>query len=215
MEVIKVFLASPGDVPEEREIVRNIVEEENHNHFTHEGYRLEVVRWESHASPGIGKPHPQGRINPLMDECALFIGILWTRFGSPTGKTESGIKEEYNYALELLAKPDLPLCDMKVYFCDYAIKPSDIDPDQLKKVNEFKERIGKRNNILHWTVKEREEFKKLFRQHLADWFREYWAYGGKMRLSLIKGEPFREDESKIPLSRESLVQEFGSMGKGF
>ena len=80
-QVIKVFLASPGDVLEERVAVCAIIEEENRNNFNHAGYNLEVVGWETHASPGKGQPHPQGRINPLIDDCELFIGILWARFG--------------------------------------------------------------------------------------------------------------------------------------
>ena len=86
--VIKVFLASSSDVIAERFAIRAIIEEENRNHFNHAGYNLEVVGRETHASPGKGQPHPQGRINPLIDDCALFIGILWARFGSPTGRSE-------------------------------------------------------------------------------------------------------------------------------
>jgi hypothetical protein len=211
-EVIKVFLASPGDVEEECRIVREIVEEENHNHFGHAGYHLEVVAWESHASPGIGRPHPQGRINLSINDCALFVVILWTRFGSSTGRAESGTAEEYNHALELLAKPDSPLRDIKIYFCDYPIKPSEIDPDQFKKVQELKEKIGGKDNILYWPVANREQFRKDFRRHLAGWGRKYRAHGGEMRLSPISEELTSEDEI-VP--RESLVRGFQSMRKGF
>jgi len=208
-QMIKVFLASPSDVSEERLAVRNIVEEENCNHFHHDGYHLEVVGWETHSSPGKGQPHPQGRINPLIDECELFIGILWTRFGSPTGKAESGTEEEYNYALELLAKPDLPLCDIKIYFCDYPIEPSKIELEQLRKVKEFKKKIEERASILCWTVDTPEVFKRDFRRHIADWFQEYRERGGGKRLSVKKGE------AKLEASEEALSVRFRSITKGF
>lgn len=209
LHVVKIFLASPGDVSEERLVVRNIIEEENGNHFHHDGYHLEVVGWETHSSPGSGRPHPQGRINPLIGDCELFIGVLWTQFGSPTGRAESGTEEEYSYALELLANPDLPLCDIKIYFCDYPIEPSKIEPDQLKKVKEFRERIKERNNIFYWSVNNREKFKKEFRSHIAGWVREYRERGGRKRLSVQKGV------SKLKVSEESLSQRFRSTTKGF
>lgn len=209
LERIKVFLASPSDVPEERLAVQSIIAEENRNHFHHAGYHLEIVGWETHSSPGRGQPHPQGRINPLIDDCELFVGVLWTRFGSPTGKAESGTEEEYNHALELLARPELPLCDIKIYFCDYPIKPSKIEPDQLKKVQEFKKNIEERGNILYWVVDDKDKFKTYFRQHIADWFQEYRKRGGEKRLSLQEGE------ARVEASEESLSPKFRSITKGF
>ncbi|MFC1965740.1 DUF4062 domain-containing protein [Chloroflexota bacterium] len=206
---IKVFLASPGDVIEERMAVRAIIEEENHNHFKPAGYNLEVVGWETHASPGKGQPHPQGRINPLIDDCALFIGILWARFGSPTGRSESGTQEEYEYALSLLASPDLPLCDIKIYFCDYSLKPSEIDLEQFGKVQEFKRKLEGRGQIFHWTVETSELFKRDFRRHISEWFREYRERGGGKRLSIKNGK------GKSKSSEESLSLRFRSITKGF
>ena len=206
---IKVFLASPSDVPDERLTVRSIVEEENRNHFHREGYHLEAVGWETHSSPGMGQPHSQGRINPLIDDCELFVGILWIRFGSPTGIAESGTEEEFNHALELLDKTDLPLCDIKLYFCDYPSKPSRIDPEQLKKVQQFRKNIEQRTNILCWPVDNKETFKKDFRRHIAEWFQEYRERGGEKRLNIKKSE------EKTKSSEGSLSLRFKSITKGF
>ena len=208
-ELIKVFLASPNDVSEERLLVRTIIEEENHNHFHYDGYHLEVVGWETHSSPGKGKPRSQDRINPLIDDCELFVGILWARFGSPTGEAESGTQEEYNYALELLAKPDLPLCDIKIYFCDYPLEPSKVEPEQLGKIKEFKGKIKEKANILFWTVATREEFEREFRRHIAVWFQEYRERGGGKRLSVKTGE------ARVEASKDSLLLRFQSISKGF
>ena len=207
-QVIKVFLASPGDVIEERLAVRTIFEEENRNHFNHAGYNLEVVGWETHASPGKGQPHPQGRINPLIDDCELFIGIIGARFSSATGRSESGTQEEYEYALSILANPDLPLCDIKIYFYDYSLKHSQVDPEQLTKVREFKKKLEEGKQISYWTVDTLEEFKREFRRHISEWFREYRERGGGKRLSTIKSE-----ETIAP--EESLSLRFRAVTKGF
>ncbi len=205
---IKVFLASPGDVTEERLAVRTIIDEENRNNFNHAGYNLEVVGWETHASPGKGQPYPQGRINPLIDYCELFIGIIGARFGSPTGRSKSGTQEEYEYALSLLANQDLPLCDIKIYFYDYSLKHSQVDPEQLMKVREFKEKLEKGKQIFYWTVDTLEEFKRDFRRHISEWFREYRERGGGKRLSTKKSE-----ETIAP--EESLSLRFKAVTKGF
>ena len=208
-QVIRVFLASPSDVIEERLAVRTIIEEENRNHFNHAGYNLEVVGWETHASPGKGQPHPQGRINSLIDDCELFIGILWARFGSPTGRSESGTQEEFEHALSLLTSPHLPLCDIKIYFCDYSLKPSEIDLEQLRKVKEFRKKLEEKSLIFHWRVDTLEGFKRDFRRHISEWFQEYRERGGGKRLSMKKGE------EKTKSSEDSLSLRFRSITKGF
>lgn len=207
-QMIRVFLASPSDVIEERLAVRTIIEEENRNHFNHAGYNLQVVGWETHASPGKGQPHPQGRINSLIDDCELFIGILWARFGSPTGRSESGTQEEFEYALSLLASSDLPLCDIKVYFCDYSLKLSEIELEQLRKVQEFKKKLEEKGLIFHWRVNTLEGFKRDFRRHISEWFQEYRERGGGKRLVMKKGG----EKTK---SSEDLSLRFRSITKGF
>ena len=112
-------------------------------------------------------------------------------------------------AIELLAKDDLPLCDIKIYFCDYPIKPSDIEPEQLRKVREFKKKVAERDHIFHWPVNNKEAFKRDFRRHLADWFQEYIGRGGRKRLSVEKAD------TKNTVSEEVLYSRFRSITKGF
>jgi hypothetical protein len=37
-------------------------------------------------------------INQQVGNYDIFVGILWKRFGTPTGKAESGTEEEFNIA---------------------------------------------------------------------------------------------------------------------
>ena len=157
-EIINIFLASPGDVVEERQTVRRVVGEENTNHFRHEGYEVKVIGWETDSTLGKAKKHPQELINPLIDGCALFIGVLWTRFGSPTADYECDTEEEYHHALKLLDTPALPLCDIHIYFCNYPIPPFRTDLDQLAKVANFKKEVGGKYKVYHRTVDSKEQF---------------------------------------------------------
>ena len=61
------------------------------------GLDLELVRWETHVRPGIAAD-AQAVVNPQIGPYDLFIGILWNRFGTPTGRAESGTREEFDQA---------------------------------------------------------------------------------------------------------------------
>jgi len=51
-----VFLASPGDVNDERQTVRQFFERYNRHTAQLWGVRFEVVDWENYATIGIGRP---------------------------------------------------------------------------------------------------------------------------------------------------------------
>ena len=92
---ITLFVGSPDDVNDERNSVERVTRELNDLWGPVLDIRLELVRWESHAVPGFGAD-PQEVINQVIpDDYEVFIGIMWTRFGSPTNRAESGTEEEF------------------------------------------------------------------------------------------------------------------------
>lgn len=211
LKIIKIFLASPDDVADECDLVVQLVNEESANHFEKQGYRVEVIGWGTHSSPGVGLPHPQGRNNRLIDDCTLFVGILRARFGSPTPFADSGTEEEFNYALARLADEGAPLRDIKMYFCDYSPPTSQIDVNQLGKVKEFRKRVRKLNTIQDWTISRKDEFEEEFRRHLSEWFYEYIGKGGAKGLG-----PLGQEEVQYPVPDPGqLADQFTSLNRGF
>src|ERR1051325_1451395 len=98
-----VFLASPGDVPSERQMVRQFFERYNRQASQLWGVRFEVVDWENYATVGVGRPQElitQQTLERFRSSLALVIGIMGQRFGSPTGKAESGTEEEFRWSFE-------------------------------------------------------------------------------------------------------------------
>jgi hypothetical protein len=94
-----VFLASPGDVNDERHMVRQFFEHYNRHTAQLWGVRFEVIDWENYATIGVGRPQElitAQTLERFRDSLALVIGIMGQRFGSPTGKAESGTEEEFN-----------------------------------------------------------------------------------------------------------------------
>src|SRR6185437_3642492 len=59
------------------------------------GWQIELHRWED-TPPSFGRP--QDSINSLVDECDLFIGLLWKWWGLATGDHSSGFEEEVERA---------------------------------------------------------------------------------------------------------------------
>jgi hypothetical protein len=86
-----VFLASPGDVAEERQAVRHFFERYNRHIAQLWGVRFEVVDWENYATIGIGRPQElitNQTLERFKTSLALVVGIMAQRFGSPTGAAE-------------------------------------------------------------------------------------------------------------------------------
>src|SRR5438034_900746 len=97
VERLRVMVASPGDVARERAHVAALAEELNRGVAADAGYVLEAVRWETHARPDVGRP--QQVILDQIGSVDIFIGIMWQRFGTPTGVAASGTEEEFDGAL--------------------------------------------------------------------------------------------------------------------
>lgn len=142
---IRVFVASPSDVRRERDSLFGVINELNRTCDSLLGQaavRLELVRWETDTFPGIGRP--QGIINEQIGDYDIFIGILWSRLGTPTGEAESGTIEEFEkaYAKRKKSKTKRPyIC---FYFNRAAISPprSVAAAEQLVGVVKFREELA-------------------------------------------------------------------------
>lgn len=100
ISLYKLFLASPSDVKEERLIVENVINDFNNTYSSQLNARIELCSWEKSSYPSVGE-YPQAVINSQIgDDYDIFLGILWTRFGSKTLNYESGTEEEFYRALE-------------------------------------------------------------------------------------------------------------------
>lgn len=165
-EIVNVFLASPGDLDMERELVREAVREVNSLWANKLGFHVELYGWEETIST-FGRP--QKTINSELDKCDLFIGLMWRRWGSPPdseGEFTSGFEEEYTRALarrESTGKPGISLFFKKI--------PTDFlrDPgDGLKRVLNFRDSIVAQKKILYNQFSDPVEIEKLARRCVTE-----------------------------------------------
>ncbi len=170
--LLQVFVASPGDVTDERTLLADVVAEFNKTWGTRNGVMLELLRWETDSRPGFGADAQDVINNQIGDEYDIFIGIMWGRFGSQTKRAESGTEEEFNRAYaRLIDSPNT--VQIMFYFKDAGIPPSKIDTAQLQKVQEFKGKISGEYGGLYHSFESPEQFQTSVRMHLStvvqDW----------------------------------------------
>lgn len=158
---VKVFLASPGDLAEERKVAKAIVDDFNSQLADALGYQVELVGWED-TLPGVGRP--QAIINRDLDGCDLFVGMLWKRWGTPPGTEHytSGFEEEFNRSMTRNAKDGRPEINLLLKDLDAA---SLADPgDHLKKVIAFKDQVFAEKKLLAGTFADVRDFEGKFRK---------------------------------------------------
>lgn len=166
-KVIKVFIASPGDLGSERAIAREIGEEFNSLWAESTGYQIEIVGWEETIGE-MGRP--QEIINRDLERCELFIGMLWKRWGTAPdthGKFTSGFEEEFSISLERYKREKIPQISMFFKEIDNDLLR---DPGaDLQKVIKFKEDLINGKEILFETFKDLKDFERKIRRRISDY----------------------------------------------
>ncbi|MDZ7291699.1 MAG: SUMF1/EgtB/PvdO family nonheme iron enzyme [candidate division KSB1 bacterium] len=146
---LRIFVAAPGDVTKEREAVHAVAAELNResNVADQLGVTLKVLDWRE-VTPNMGRPQQVILDELKVETWDIFIGILWLRFGSPTGGIDpqtgraydSGTEEEFNLAYDSWKKNGRP----RILFYRCTRPPVDLaqlDPDQYKRVKTFFEQF--------------------------------------------------------------------------
>lgn len=165
--VLSVFVASPTDVDDERARLEEVIHELNVAWARTLGIRLELIRWETHASPGFGSS-PQAVINEqIPDNFDLFIGIMWYKFGTPTEHAGSGTVEEFERAKSRF-DADNTSVRLMIYFKEEPapISPTELNPAQLERVSNFRSSLGEIGG-LYWTFRGIDDFERQVRLHLT------------------------------------------------
>ena len=186
--VLQVFVASPGDVSEERAVLDTVVAELNRTWSRNLGLTFEVMKWETNTRPGFDQD-AQAVINAqIPDDFDVFLGIFWSRLGTPTGRAASGTVEEFERAYaRFLTTGSVP--EIMLYFKDAPIAPSKLDGAQLTALLEFKNSLAHRGG-LYSTFEDLPGFEASLRAHLSAVGQKF-ASGGTKTVEIEKvGEKF-------------------------
>jgi len=166
VEILRVVVASPGDVQAERDTLSIVVDELNRTIASASGVRLEVTRWEKDAYPGFNVEGPQGLIDPVLriEDCEVFIGIFWNRFGTPVRGAQSGTEHEFTCAYEAWKENSSP--HIMFYFNQEPFIPASAEEvDQMARVIEFQRTFPSEG--LWWPYSGPLQFERVVREHLT------------------------------------------------
>ncbi|WP_155348153.1 DUF4062 domain-containing protein, partial [Acrocarpospora pleiomorpha] len=148
---LRIFLASPGDLPDERQVVRACVDEYNARRRGESNVTYEVVGWE--RVRGTAR-RPQEAINELIEEShflvALFKGSWGSEPGSPWGYT-SGSEEELFTGLLELSRAEQPMRDVWVAFLQH--------PSPAERIVKLREQVSRYHTMMYEAIVDIRELK--------------------------------------------------------
>lgn len=191
--LVKVFLASPNDLSDERKSSKIVVDEFNALLAEEFGYQVELVGWEDTVSV-FGRP--QATINRELERCELFVGLMWKRWGTPpsvTGPYSSGFEEEFKRSVERRISDGRP--EISLLFKE--ISPEFLrDPgDELKKVLDFQNQLIAAKTILFEKFIDIRDFEMKFRRCITTYIRKLRAEE-QSKISGRSQAPTIEDEKQ-------------------
>lgn len=168
--VFRVLLSSPSDLPAERKIVENIVNEINEAHKSSH-YGLELICWENDVSPEIILDSGQKIIDKVFayDESDLLIGMFYNKVGTPVLGTASGTIHEIDKAIQSYKEHGIP--SVMIYFKKVSVKLGETSKKQRE---EYMQVESKRKDYMKLGIVQQFEstraFEKLCRKHILQFY---------------------------------------------
>ena len=160
-----IFLASPGDLEEERKEIESVISELNLSYGRQHDIVLELVKWETHSAPGAAHTYTQDLITQDLGlDYDIFIGFLWQRFGTKTQVANSGTEEEFLNALKKFRSKD----NIQIMFYFKESAPSKLDEVnivELQKIRDFKKKL-QFEEVLYMSFNNIDELMPLLRIHI-------------------------------------------------
>jgi len=157
--LFRLFVGAPSDVIQEVQTIEELITEWNRTQGPSAQTRLEFANWRTHSYPAAGN-RPQAIINKqVVDRSDIIVGIFRERFGSPTGRAESGTVEEIQRGIRRGRA-------VMVYFATSPDPKRGKLKDESVRIEAFKRRFGER--ALYHTYTTPLAFERAFRQHLAN-----------------------------------------------
>lgn len=195
---LRIFLATPGDLSDERQVVLTAVEEHNRRGSGVSNAVFEVVGWEQVR--GTAR-RPQEAINELISESHFMVVMFKEKWGSEPGSPwgyTSGTEEELFTGLLELGQSEQPMRDVWVAFMTHA------SPEE--RVMRLKEQMVREHSMLFEVTPDLRELKAKLADRLVSW--EDMAFIKRPRHIDLISSTGREvlRAAKLRIAGEKLVE---------
>lgn len=170
---LKLFLSSPSELEAERILISEIIEGVNRVIEDLCGVTIRLIDWRRDVIPGVGSDAQQV-IHAQTADYDIYVGILGTRFGTPTPRAGSGTEDEFNVAYVRFRNDPTSVRLLFYFRTGLTGSMLNLDADQLQRVQAFRKRVGNENGVLFCDYSSPQEFLTLLRDHLIHLVSSQW-----------------------------------------
>lgn len=164
-DVYNIMIGAPSDIIEEVNTAIAVINQWNYINSEATNIVLMPLHWSINSYPTCGA-HPQKSINKqLVSKSDLMISIFGAKLGTPTDTEASGTVEEINEHINAGK-------DVMVFFKLSIDDLSSVDPQQLQKIQEFKENI--KNKALWCEFSDNDDFQKKLYDKIQLFVNDHW-----------------------------------------
>jgi len=175
VRILKIFLASPSDVIDERKEIFSLRDYFNEIIGKNNNIIFDFVNWEKNAYSGIGEDAQDVINKTTKSDYDIFLGIFWKKFGTKTNRAESGTVEEYNIALKKYQENPENI-HLMFYFKTSIDSENiyNIDTKELDKIKNFREKL-KKDGLLYYEFNETKDLRNLLLLHISNLVKDKFA----------------------------------------
>lgn len=173
MTQLRLFASSTSETSAEISALRKVIDGLNKQLESTHAITLRMLSWPDDIRPGVNTD-PQAEINRQVADYDIYLGLLGTRFGTPTPRSESGTQEEFEEALSRF-KRDMTSVRLLFYFKSSlaGINPYELNAEELRQVQRFRDNL-KARGVLYRDFADTGEFIELVKTHLFSLIVEEW-----------------------------------------
>ena len=142
MLTYRVFISSPADLGQQRQVAKEAVETLSRQ-YERRNIKIVPWLWEQEATSDFGRD-AQTLITAQLGQYDIYIGLMGARFGSATARYGSGTEEEFYEAFKANRSTGWP--GIGFFFKEVTLSTTTLDEDsiqQLARVQKFRQEIGR------------------------------------------------------------------------
>ena len=206
VEILTIFVSGPSNVDSEKAALRPVVDEISERMVRTHGVELRVVGWPDDLRPGVNVD-PQAEIKKQFgNEIDIYLGILATRFGTPTLDAGSGTEDEFEQGLARL-RGDSRSLRVLFYFKNSKVDPFNLEIDQLQKIKEFRDGLRSRG-VLYREFDTTPDFVRMVKNHLDKLVSDEWRDGQWLPIPGLDDDSPRQVTTTVtPSSEDSHAED--------
>ena len=138
--VLSIFVSSPIDVKDDRSKVLSAISAWNQRNGNTRGIFFNPLTWEQVVAPDRGDGGQNVIDEQIGADYDIYLGLMWSRFGTSTGNADSGTEDEFNQAIERHDQGEA--VTISFLFNGAPIPQAQLNGEQYDKIQTFKRKVG-------------------------------------------------------------------------